>query len=60
MHEFFPSLPGVFDVAAADDTGAIAAEAIGVTPSVNMLISLIFHMNIFNIRSNKWQILTNK
>ena len=52
MHEFFPFLPGVFDVAAADDTGAIAAEAIGVTPSVNMLISLIFHMNIFNIRSN--------
>ena len=33
MHEFFPSSPGVFDVAAAAaDAGAIAAEAIDVTP----------------------------
>ena len=28
MHEFFPALPDVFDVAAAAAAGAIAAEAI--------------------------------
>ena len=33
MHEFFPSSPGAFDVAAAaDDAGAITADAIGSLP----------------------------